>query len=319
MMAHRQPDPRFVLDPFEPAYRKLPAGELDHRAETAHLTLQDCHLCPRVCGKDRLEEEHGFCRMGREARMTSAFAHPGEEDVLRGSRGSGTIFFGSCNLGCVFCQNHDISTKAAGEPVTAEKLADTMLALQATGCHNINFVTPSHVVPQIMAGVAAAARKGLRLPLVYNSGGYDSVETLRMLDGIVDVYMPDFKFWNEDTAKRLADAPDYPERAREALSEMHRQVGELKVSPEGLARRGLLVRHLVMPGLTDETSAILHWLSKELSPDTFVNLMAQYHPAHKVGRPDYKEIDRPPTREEMREAIVAAEDAGLKRLDGRRL
>lgn len=321
----RQPDPRFVLDPFEAAYRKLPGDELERRAEAAHLALQDCHLCPRECAKDRLEDEYGFCRTGREARVTSAYAHPGEEDVLRGSRGSGTIFFGSCSLGCVFCQNYEISSHSAGKLMSAEALASIMLDLQAAGCHNINFVTPSHVVPQILAGVAAASRKGLELPLVYNSGGYDTVETLRFLDGVVDVYMPDFKFWEPETARRLAGAPDYPERARVALREMHRQVGVLRLSPEGLARRGLLVRHLVMPGLVAETSAILHWISRELSPYTYVNVMAQYHPDHKVGQADqhgrvaFCDIDRPPTRQEIREAVLAAQDAGLERLDGRRL
>jgi putative pyruvate formate lyase activating enzyme len=323
-LMHRQPDPRFVIEPFEAAYRSLTGDELERRADTAYLALQDCHFCPRECAKDRLEDELGFCRTGREARVTSAFAHPGEEDVLRGSRGSGTIFFGGCGLGCVFCQNHEISSRSAGEPVSAERLASIMLDLQAAGCHNINLVTPSHVVPQILAGVAVAARKGLELPLVYNSGGYDTVATLRFLDGIVDIYMPDFKFWAPETARRLAGAADYPDRARDALREMHRQVGVLKLSPDGLARRGLLVRHLVMPGLVAETSAILHWISHELSPDTYVNVMAQYRPDHRVGQADrqgqaFDEIDRPPTRQEVREAVLAAQDAGLQRLDGRRL
>ena len=236
-----------------PAYLNLlESGELARRAREAVDALADCVCCPRQCHADRRQQDspESYCRTGRLALVSSAFPHHGEEDCLRGRAGSGTIFFAECNLRCVFCQNFDISWQGQGRPLTAEQLADQMLRLQDIGCHNINFVTPSHVVPQILEALVVAAEQGLRLPVVYNTGGYDRLETLRWLDGIVDIYMPDFKFWKPETAQELAQAADYPEVVRAAIKEMHRQVGDLILDERRLARRGLLVRHLVMPGGT---------------------------------------------------------------------
>ncbi len=313
----------FLAEPFEPAYLRLGAGELARRVEAALDELRDCCACPRDCHVNRLEGEARVCHTGRHARVASAFPHFGEEDCLRGWSGSGTIFFGACNLRCVFCQNWDISQKPAGPECTAAEIADLMLALQARGCHNINFVTPEHVAPQVVEAIAAAVPRGLRLPVVYNTSAYDAVASLRLLDGLVDIYMPDFKFWSRDSARRLAKAKDYPERAREAIVEMHRQVGELRFGPDGLARRGLLVRHLVMPGQSDEAAAIARWLAETLSPDTYLNLMDQYRPQYQVGdrrsdgTPKYPDIERRPAGEELRAARDAARAAGLWRIDER--
>jgi putative pyruvate formate lyase activating enzyme len=315
---------RFRVASFEPAYLALHRdGRLRARAEHAHLALETCRLCPRACGARRLDGETGTCQVGRRAVVSSAFPHFGEEDCLRGSRGSGTIFFSGCSLRCVFCQNADISWLVSGSEHGAADLAATMLALQERGCHNVNLVTPTHVVPQLVQAVAIAAAQGLRLPIVYNSGGYDRAETLALLDGVVDVYMPDFKFWRPETAARYANAPDYPDVARRAFVEMHRQVGPLRFGRDGLARRGVLVRHLVLPGLADESGAILEWLARELSPDTYVNVMAQYRPAWHVGEPDasgrrFAEIDRTPRPAEIEAVYEAARQAGLWRFDLRR-
>ncbi len=246
--------------------------------------------------------------------VASAFAHFGEEDCLRGRRGSGTIFFSYCNLKCVFCQNWDISQAPAGTECTPEQVAGLMLELQERGCHNINFVTPEHVAPQVVEAIAVAIPHGLRVPIVYNTSAYDAMSSLELMDGLVDIYMPDFKFWEPETARRLARATDYPDVAREAIKEMHRQVGVLRVGPDGTARRGVLVRHLVMPGQTDEAAAIFRWLADELSPDTFVNVMGQYRPDHRVPGVDrYRDIDRRPIPEEVRAAHDAARAAGLWR------
>jgi putative pyruvate formate lyase activating enzyme len=244
--------------------------------------------------------------------VSSVFPHHGEEDCLRGWAGSGTIFFSRCNLRCVSCQNFDISWEGHGRPVTAEQLAGQMLRLQDLGCHNINFVTPSHVVPQILEALVMAAERGLHLPLVYNTGGYDRVETLRWLDGVVDIYMPDFKFWKPETAQELANAADYPVVARAAIKEMHRQVDDLVLDAHGLARRGLLVRHLVMPGGLDETREILRFLAREVSPDTFVNVMPQYRPEGFASQ--YPAIARPLSRTEFQDAVRIAQEEGLRRL-----
>ena len=313
----------FVLDPFEPAYLFLTASELSNRVAAGLRELEDCCACPRNCHVDRLAGETKACYTGRHARVASAFAHFGEEDCLRGWNGSGTIFFSLCNLRCVFCQNWDISQQEAGAERTAEQISELMLSHQDRGCHNINFVTPEHVVPQVIEAVAVAVRNGLRVPIVYNTSAYDSVASLRLLEGIVDIYMPDFKFWQPETATRLAKARDYPERAREAIAEMHRQVGPLQFGPDGLARRGVLVRHLVMPGQFEETRAIMGWLATELSRDTYVNIMAQYRPSYLVGeptgsgRPKHQGIGRVPTRDELDLARTAAREAGLWRFDER--
>jgi putative pyruvate formate lyase activating enzyme len=318
------PDSRFLVGGHEPAYLDLHRrGQLDARVEAALAELAECRACPRNCGVDRLTDETRVCNTGRYAIVSSAFPHFGEEDCLRGWNGSGTIFFGMCNLRCVFCQNWDISQRAAGRECRGEEIAELMLELQVRGCHNINFVTPEHVAPQVIEAVAAAAPRGLRLPIVYNTSAYDALSSLRLLDGIVDIYMPDFKFWHARTARRLAKAKDYPERAREAILEMHRQVGPLVFDSDGLARRGVLVRHLVMPGQEDEATAIFEWLATEVSPDTYVNVMGQYHPAYQVGeiarngRVRYAEINRRPSAAEMAKAHRSARRAGLWRFDER--
>jgi putative pyruvate formate lyase activating enzyme len=319
-------DRRFLLEPFEPAYLALHrAGVLAERVAAGLRELEDCCACPRDCHINRMAGQTRACHTGRFAHVASAFPHFGEEDCLRGSFGSGTIFFSLCNLRCVFCQNWDISQKAAGAECPPERIAELMLALQAQGCHNINFVTPEHVVPQVIEAVSAAVPRGLRLPIVYNTSAYDSVASLKLLDGIVDIYMPDFKFWEPATAHRLAKAKDYPERAREAILEMHRQVGVLRFGPDGLARRGVLVRHLVMPGQSAEAEAIFGWLSQQVSPDTYVNIMGQYRPEYEVGQiardglaRKYEEINRRPERDEMGRAFDAARRAGLWRFDERR-
>ncbi|MBI4559750.1 MAG: radical SAM protein [Candidatus Hydrogenedentes bacterium] len=285
--------------------------------------LEDCAACPRNCHVNRAANETGVCDTGRYARVSSVFPHFGEEDCLRGWRGSGTIFFSLCNLRCVFCQNWDISRQAAGTEVTGAGIAGLMIELQAMGCHNINFVTPEHVVPQVIEAIVAAIPLGLNLPIVYNTSSYDSLESLRLLDGLIDIYMPDFKFWHSESAKRLSKAKDYPERAREAILEMHRQVGPLTFTPDGLAGRGVLLRHLVMPGQLDESAAIFKWLADEVSPDTYVNVMGQYRPEYQVdkadseGRKKYADINRRPRRDELAGAIEAAHSAGLWRLDER--
>jgi putative pyruvate formate lyase activating enzyme len=301
-----------------PGYLELhERGDLRARARSALEELADCHLCPRDCGVDRTADQVGVCRIGRAARVSSAFAHLGEEACLRGWRGSGTIFFTGCNLRCVFCQNYDISQALSGEELREERIADLALALQRAGCHNINLVTPEHVVPQAIEAIAIAAEGGLHLPIVYNTSAYDSLESLRLLDGIVDIYMPDFKVWESNTAKRMLLAPDYPDVARRAIREMHRQVGNLALDEKGLARRGILLRHLVMPNHLEESTKIFEWLASDVSRDTFVNIMGQYRPAWRVvGRPDmYTDIGRSLQISELQMAVVAARRAGLHRFD----
>ena len=314
--------PEFILHDFEPAYMQMyRRGELGERVELALQELEDCCACPRNCHINRLQDEKRVCNTGRHAVVSSAFPHFGEENCLRGWNGSGTIFFGLCNLRCVFCQNWDISQQYSGRECNAEEIADLMLLLQERGCHNINFVTPEHVAPQVIEAIAAAIPRGLRLPIVYNTSAYDALASLKLMEGLVDIYMPDFKFWDRESARRYAKAKDYPERAREAIREMHRQVGVLKLGPDGLARRGVLVRHLVMPEQTDEAAQIFNWLAAELSPDTYVNIMGQYRPQFQVGDSDkkgkYTDINRTPSSAEMQAAREAAYHAGLFRLDER--
>ena len=300
---------------FEPVYlRTYPRGELARRVARALKLLQSCTACPRNCRVNRLEDKFAVCKTGRHAVVSSHFPHHGEEDCLRGWRGSGTIFFTGCNLRCVFCQNFDISWQVRGTPAPPRELAAMMLELQAQGCHNINLVTPEHVAPQIVQALPFAIEEGLRLPLVYNTSAYDSMESLALLDGLVDIYMPDFKYWDAEMARKYSRAPDYPEVARRAIKEMHRQVGNLVIEDNGLARRGLLIRHLVMPEEVAGTRAVMQWIADELSPETYVNLMAQYHPAGKVSRSDHAEINRPVTPAEYERALDAAWRAGLKRV-----
>jgi putative pyruvate formate lyase activating enzyme len=306
--------------PHTAAYLDLPSGELHRRAEEAVAALADCRLCPRDCGVDRLAGKWSACKTGRWAVVSSAFAHHGEERCLRGTRGSGTLFFGHCNLRCVFCQNVEISQGMRPGPdspgARPDRLAEIMLVLQERGVHNINWVTPEHVVPQALEGLVLAVDRGLTLPIVYNTSAYDGLESLAWMDGVVDLYMPDLKTLSAATSKRLLKAEDYPEAAMAAIKEMHRQVGDLEIGDDGLARRGVLIRHLVMPGKLDETRAVLEWIVAELGPDTYVNLMDQYRPTAKVHGGPYPEIDRPLDREEFREAVAMARVLGLRRLEG---
>ena len=294
------------------------SGELERRAARAlELLGSPCRVCPRLCSVDRLADERGLCRIGRHAMVASHFPHFGEENCLRGWKGSGTIFFSGCNLRCVFCQNHDISWEVRGERVDAERLAEMMLELQVIGCHNVNWVTPEHVVPQILEAVPIAVERGLRLPLVYNTSAYDSLDSLRLLEGVVDVYMPDFKLWTGETSRRYLKRSDYADVARETIAEMHRQVGDLVLDERGMARRGVILRHLVMPGLLEETEAILRWVAETLGTGCYVNLMAQYYVSGKVGRDgEYLEIARGLHRAEYEEALAVARELGL-RLDPR--
>ena len=304
-----------MIAPAWPAYLGLPLAELRRRAAVAVEGLASCTACPRNCRVNRLANRTAACRSGRDARVASYFPHRGEENCLRGWRGSGTVFFSWCNLRCVFCQNFDISQQGAGEETRPEALAAMMLSLQEQGCHNINLVTPEHVVPQILEALPFAVERGLRLPIVYNTSAYDALESLRLLDGIVDIYMPDFKFWDRELSLRYLRARDYPEVARAAIREMHRQVGDLVIGGDGLARRGLLVRHLVMPGGIAGTHEVMRFLAEEISKETYVNVMDQYSPAGRVSRERFFELNRRITRAEWDDAVRAALEAGLHRLD----
>jgi putative pyruvate formate lyase activating enzyme len=281
--------------------------------EKSLALLEECRLCPRRCGANRAEGDVGECGTGRLALVSSAGPHFGEEAPLVGSGGSGTIFFAHCNLRCCFCQNYSISQMGEGRAAGSEALAETMLSLERNGCHNINFVSPTHVVPQILEGLELAAAAGLSVPLVYNSGGYDSVEAIRLLEGLVDIYMPDMKYADADVGRRFSGVADYPDRNKEAVREMHRQVGDLALDGDGVAVGGLLVRHLVLPQGLAGTAEICRFLSREISSDTYINVMAQYHPCHKAF--DVPELARPLSSEEFTEAVRMARDSGLHRLD----
>ena len=300
----------------EPSYIRLyRTGELARRIEKALAMMESCLLCPRRCGVNRLKGETGFCQTGRKARVASYNAHFGEEAPLVGIHGSGTIFISSCNLLCNFCQNYEISHNKEGADVGPEQMASMMIQLSDLGCHNINFVTPSHVVPQLLEALPFAIEKGMKVPLVYNSGGYDSVETLKLSEGVFDIYMPDFKFWDNRWAERYCNAPDYREVALDALREMHRQVGELVTDDGGIAVTGLLVRHLVMPKEIAGSEKFFEFLAKEISPHTYVNVMDQYRPCGSAQKDEF--IHRRLEMGEYRDAIDAARKAGLKRLDPR--
>jgi putative pyruvate formate lyase activating enzyme len=292
------------------------SGELALRVSSAWRQLEDCDLCARYCHMNRLETVKGaVCRTGERAVVHSRGPHYGEENPLRGRNGSGTIFFSWCNLRCVFCQNWDISQKGQGREVEADELADMMLELQAQGCHNINFVSPSHVVAQIIAAVEIAAGKGLGLPLVYNTGGYDSLEALQLLDGIIDIYMPDMKYGDTEKAHHFSHVRDYVEVNRAAVREMYRQVGDLTLDENGIALRGLLVRHLVLPENISGTDRVLEFLAEEISPATYLNLMDQYRPCYRAD--ENPPLDRPITSRDFSGALGWAESLGLHRLDSR--
>jgi putative pyruvate formate lyase activating enzyme len=312
---------RFLLarKDFVPAYvQAFEQGILQERAAEAVESLRSCRVCPRDCEIDRFNNKIGVCKSGRLARVASAFPHFGEEDCLRGWNGSGTIFFGWCNLRCVFCQNFETSQLGEGAEITARELSQIMLDLQRTGCHNINFVTPEHVVPQILEALVIAVERGLRLPLVYNTSAYDSRESIRWMDGLIDIYMPDFKLWDTEHCRKYLVASDYADAARAVIAVMHAQVGDLKVDENGLALRGVLVRHLVMPGLLDDTREIMCWIAKNLSRDTYVNVMDQYYPAHKAQtEPRFAEINRGISDNEFCRSLELARSVGLWRFDTR--
>jgi len=302
---------------FQPAYVELmKSGELEQRVEQAHAMLSKCTACAWACGVDRLAGKYGICRTGARMRVSSFGPHLGEEDPLRGWMGSGTIFFSRCNLHCQFCQNHDISQTDAGDEIDPEQLAAIMLELQSLGCHNINLVSPSHVAPQILAGVLIAAQAGLRLPLVYNTGGYDGLELLKLLDGVVDIYMPDMKYASAQVARHYSKIPNYPQANQAAVREMHRQVGDLQLDEQGLARRGLLVRHLVLPNGLAGTGDIVRFLAEEISINTYLNLMDQYHPAFNARQ--FPKLNRKITPQEFQSAVDLTHTAGLNRLDERK-
>ena len=303
---------------FEAAYVKLlRTGELQQRVEEARSILEECRLCGRECGVNRLETTKGaVCRTGEKAVVSSFNAHFGEEDPLVGQHGSGTIFFTNCNLKCQFCQNYEISQLGEGREVEPEELAAMMLHLQDRKCHNVNFVSPTHVIPQILDALLIAAEKGLRVPLVHNSGGYDSLEALELLDGIVDIYMPDMKYGDAEAGRTYSKVEDYPSVNQMGVKEIHRQVGDLTMDGQGVAQRGLLVRHLVLPNNLAGTGDIVEFLAEEISPETYLNVMAQYRPTYKAHL--YPEINRRPSAQEMEEGVELALEAGLTRLDERK-
>lgn len=298
---------------FVVAYLKLSRKELRERIRSAEEILKDCTLCPRNCRVDRTAGKLGFCRTGDKPFVSSYNPHFGEERPLVGRYGSGTIFFTNCNLGCLFCQNWTISHLGEGGIVSFEELARMMITLQNLGCHNINLVTPTHQVPMILRSLEIAIDKGLNVPIVYNCGGYESIDTLRILEGIIDIYMPDFKYSDPEVAKRYSKAKDYPQIAKMAIKEMHRQVGDLIIDDRGIALRGLLVRHLVLPEGLAGTEEVVRFLVEEISPNTYTNIMAQYYPCYKAF--EHPPLDRRITQEEYRKARESAIKAGLRRLD----
>lgn len=303
---------------FEPSYLKLlKRGEIEERINKLYKILERCELCPRKCRVNRLKNEKGVCRSGLRMKVSSYFPHFGEEDVLVGTKGSGTIFLSNCNLRCIYCQNFEISHLGEGEERSEEEVADMMLTLQEIGCHNINLVTPTHYAPQLVKAIKIAAEKGLKLPIVWNCGGYENVEVIKLLDGIVDIYMPDIKYGDNEAAKKYSFPPvlDYWDKCREAVKEMHNQVGDLKVDEKGLAYRGLLIRHLVLPNDIARTENVLNFVAKEISSNSYVNAMSQYFPYGEVVlKPKkYPELNRKITNEEYKKAIDIAIKLGLTR------
>ena len=287
------------------------SGVLDERIEKLEAILNECKLCPRECGVNRNKGEKGYCKSDKHLMVSSVQPHFGEEDVLVGTYGSGTIFLTNCNLRCIYCQNYDISHLGYGQRMTVEELAFSMLSLQKRGCHNVNFVTPTHYTPQIVKALKIAIEKGLRIPIVYNCGGYEAKSTIELLDGIVDIYMPDIKYGDVENAKRYSNAPDYFDRCKEAVKEMHRQVGDLKVDESGIAYRGLLIRHLVLPNGIAGSAEVLKFVATEISKESYVNIMMQYRPMYKAH--EYKELNRGIKMSEYREAIDIAREWGLHR------
>ncbi len=299
---------------FNPSYiETFRSGELDNRINKVAEIYKHCTLCPQKCKVDRTATREGKCRSGILPVVSSASPHFGEEPPLVGYHGSGTIFFTNCNLHCIYCQNFDISQMSAGREITYEQLAELIISLQKTGCHNINFVTPTHMVYPILRALKTAIENGLNIPLVYNSGGYDSVDTLKLLDGIFDIYMPDFKYYNEESGSALSNAQSYPQVAQMAINEMYRQVGDLEINEKGIACRGLLIRHLVLPGHADESKKILEFVAT-LSKNTYLNIMDQYRPAYRAY--ESRILTRRITPEEYSELVDYGRTLGLTRAEG---
>jgi putative pyruvate formate lyase activating enzyme len=300
---------------FEPIYIKTyKSKELENKIEYALKMLESCEVCPRKCKINRAKDEKGYCKTGRFAKVSSFFPHFGEETPIRGYFGSGTIFFSNCNLRCIFCQNYEISHLGEGEEISKEELAKIMIYLQNQGCHNINFVTPTHVVPQILESLPIAIENGLQIPIVYNTGGYDSLETIKLLSGIVDIYMPDIKFFDEEVSFKFCNAKDYPFVVKGVVKEMYKQVGDLKLDERGIAYKGLLIRHLVMPNNIANTKEVMEFISNEVSKNTYVNIMDQYRPCWKAK--EYPIINRCITQDEYENAIKVAKEVGITRIDG---
>lgn len=304
------------VESLSPKYLSLSDKEFDKRIEIAYSILENCTLCPRECKINRLKDEKGYCKAGKNLIISSYSPHFGEEEPLVGRYGSGTIFFGGCNLLCVFCQNYEISHLCEGVETDCKKLAEIMLYLQTLKCHNINFVTPTHFTPQIIKSIKIAKEKGLKLPLVYNCGGYEKVETLKLLDGIIDIYMPDFKFSDQKISNMLANVDDYFEFAKDALKEMHNQVGDLILNEDGIAQRGIILRHLVLPENFAGTDKIFKFIKENISENTYINIMNQYRPCGDAMK--FKQIARRITQEEFQNAIKCALKYNLTRLDERR-
>lgn len=304
-------------DAFRPEYLRLQEnGELSRRIETLWEKLKSCDVCPHRCKVNRLQDQEGKCRTGKKAMVSSFGPHFGEESPLVGRYGSGTIFLTNCNLSCIFCQNYDISHLGQGCEAGEEKIAELMLSLQNMGCHNINFVTPTHAVPQIVRALSYAVEQGLNVPLVYNTGGYDSVSTLELLDGIFDIYMPDLKYSDDKIAQRYCIAKDYAKVARDAIKEMHRQVGDLVIDERGIALRGLLIRHLILPEDLAGTYDAMKFIAEELSKNTYVNIMDQYRPCYRAN--EHPPLNRRITKDEFARAVKTARGFGIERLDGPR-
>ena len=300
------------MTPYLPGYIELyKTGELKIRIESLNDILKECKLCPRECGVNRLDGEIGVCKGVAELMVSSVSPHFGEEPPLVGFHGSGTIFLTHCNLRCVFCQNYDISHLGRGHITTSSEMANYMLRLQKMGCHNINFVTPTHYVPQIVASLPEAIDSGLKVPLVFNCGGYESLEVIRLLQGIIDIYMPDVKYADGRVAKKYSMSPDYPDVIKKVLLEMYRQVGNLKTNQDGIVERGLLIRHLIIPENLAGTEALMEFIATDISKDSYVNIMAQYRPMYRAD--EFPELNRKITVQEYQEAIAIAIRAGLHR------
>ncbi len=300
---------------IRPGYIRLyETGELFQRVSSLRETLNNCSLCPRRCGVDRLNGERGVCRAGRLPFVSAAHPHFGEEPPLAGFGGSGTIFLTYCNLRCIFCQNYDISHTGTGRETSVEELSSMMVSLQRQGCHNINFVTPTHQIAAIVEALPGAIATGLEVPLVYNCGGYEEAGTIKLLDGIFDIYMPDIKYSDNRIALELSGAPDYFDAAKAAVLEMHRQVGDLSIDKNGIARKGLIVRHLVLPGGASGTREVMRFIAREVSPDTYVNIMDQYRPAYRAYEDE--RVSRRITVKEFEEAVETARYEGLRRVEG---